>query len=429
MKILRNKTRSVQFLRIKYDAIKAISKSAAPSASIQLTDPEYAFVFASIDPNVWQVTHIDDMTPDTVQEVNDLIAAAPGAHTHANLTILNGTQESFTTALKTAYDGAVVNPHATTYYVDDHRTDIYTADGSAAKPFKTIAAALAQIVTNGDQGSVPYAIMLASGTYAETINLNNRGLFNITFAALGRVAIVPVAGNSVTATTGISALQDLHFYGIEFGCPIVITGDGTTDQFKNVNFRDCAFSGLANATFTCMNSIAIWNLYCETLLTFSNVNYLYMNGGQVQQTFSMTMNSANTAPSWGVAGGAIIFDLVTGDVALTVSGLGAVWNLSTHGCRMGGSTGVYTIPANCNVQLYNSLLRGTWTNNGALTLKNSNMENVVAGTAPVYTANKSNYVNYAAGTPANWAVSAPISVKSAIDRIAAAVFATSGAIP
>lgn len=40
-----------------------------------------------------------------------LDAAVTNTHTHSNKTILDGTQESFTTALKNAYDGAVTAQH------------------------------------------------------------------------------------------------------------------------------------------------------------------------------------------------------------------------------------------------------------------------------------------------------------------------------
>ena len=39
-------------------------------------------------------------------------SAVTNSHTHSNKTVLDGTQESFTTVLKTAYDAAVTNSHS-----------------------------------------------------------------------------------------------------------------------------------------------------------------------------------------------------------------------------------------------------------------------------------------------------------------------------
>jgi hypothetical protein len=426
MKRLYNRLAGKQFLRVPLVKFNTYGYTIIAPAHdfITITDDEYRAV-SPVNTKIWQVTHIDDSKPDTVEEVQSLITSG-GGHTHSNKAVLDATTASFTSVLKTAYDAEIVNPISRLFYTDKNRTDSYTADGSAEKPFKTIAAALTRIVADSDRGSVPYSILLSSGTYAEEINLNSRGMFSITFVAQGRVAIVPTVGNALTATTDISALQDVHFYGIEFGMPVVMTGDGTANQFKNVNFRDCAFSGNANVTLTCMNSVAIWNVYCENRITLSNVNYLYINGGQIQDTFSMEMNGANTAPNWGIVGGAILFNLITNAVSLLVSGAGAMWNMSAHSCRMGASAGAYSIPASCNVSLYNSLFRGTWTNSGVMALKNSHVENTVVGTVPVFTANKSAYVNYTAATPANWSAPAPTNVNNAIDRLAVAVVALKG---
>jgi hypothetical protein len=325
-------------------------------------------------------------------------------------------------AVYTALSGkaSVINPITKMFYLDVDRADSYTPDGSESKPFKTIASALAQMVLNGDASVHPYSFLLSSGTYPEGINLNNLGAFNVSFNALGRVAIVPASGNSITANTAVSELQDLHFHDIEFGKPIVITGDGTASQFKMIEFINCSFVNLADITSTCVNNLSFWDIYSECKVTLSNTNYLYVGSGQIQDTFSMSMNAANTAPSQGIVGGAILSSLITNNVVLAVTGVGAGWNMSPHGCRMGIAGNPYTIPAGCNVSLYNSLFRGTWTNNGTLTLKNSNLETVSLGTAPVFTANKSKYMNYNAVTSSNWS-GVPTNVNDAIDRLAAEV--------
>ena len=277
-------------------------------------------------------------------------------------------------------------------YVDNKRTDTYVETGSVITPFKTITGALAKAKANGDGASIPYSFILSGSTYAEEINLNDAGLFSATFVGLSRIAINPASGNAVTSTTDNSMLQDLHFYNIEFGKPIVITGDGTLNQFKNVNFRNASFTD--TATFTCMNSMSLIGLYASNTVTLSNVNYLYADGGQIQGLFTMSLDSGATAPSNGLVGGANIFGYITNAVSISVVGVGPVWNLSAHNSRMGLSSGSYTIPANTNVALYNSFLRGTWTNNGLLVLRNSLLSTYVAGTGTLNIADQKSKFYY-----------------------------------
>jgi hypothetical protein len=52
---------------------------------------------------------------------------------------------------------------------------------------------------------------------------------------------------------------------------------------------------------------------------------------------------------------------------------------------MGRSDGAYTIPASCVFNPYNSVLIGTWTNNGTATFRNSVSNNAIANVTPTYT--------------------------------------------
>jgi hypothetical protein len=268
--------------------------------------------------------------------------------------------------------------------------------------------------------------MLASGTYAEEVNLNNTGLFNVSIIGLGRVAIDPVAGNSLTCNANNSNMASLCLKNVEFGKPVVIAGNGTANQFSNQSWVNCSF--IDNVSVTCANALALWDVYIDAGgITINNVNYLYIGGGQISGPVSATMDSTTTLPEWGQNGGAIIFGLICNSISFTITGT-ATWNPSFHNTRIGLAGGYYTIPAGCNVSLYNAILRGTWTNNGVLALKNSHLENAVSGTSPVFTANKSIYINYLSTTPAQWATP-PVNVNSAIDRLAAAVFALKGGTP
>jgi hypothetical protein len=71
-------------------------------------------------------------------------------------------------------------------YVDGHRTDSYTADGSIGKPFQTIMAAVDQIVANADNSTaIPYGIFVLTGVYSETIDLSNPALACLQFYGNG----------------------------------------------------------------------------------------------------------------------------------------------------------------------------------------------------------------------------------------------------
>jgi hypothetical protein len=267
-------------------------------------------------------------------------------------------------------------------FIDKRRTDTYTANGSAAKPFKTIAAAIAQAVTNGDGATTPYSFIIAEGTYAEEINLNSVGLFDISIIGLGRVAIDPVSGNAFTCTTGNDTLKNLVIRNVEFADPIVITGNATADQFSNVTFYDSAIGVL---TATCMNSLNMRGAYISGDVTLSNVAWFYWDGVQHDaQTVSFTSDTTATQPSWGMtsAGGYLVGGKFQ-DLAFVRTGAGA-FNLNLNSCYVGLTASSYTVPIGFTINVRNSTLRGSWTNNGAVNLYASVTLLPILGTAPSY---------------------------------------------
>lgn len=87
--------------------------------------------------------------------------------------------------------GGFIPPATKSLYVDGNRTDSYTADGSLLKPFKTIMAAVNQVISNGDNSlAVPYLIdIVGPGSYAESIILENASLVSLTFEGHGVVTV------------------------------------------------------------------------------------------------------------------------------------------------------------------------------------------------------------------------------------------------
>lgn len=277
---------------------------------------------------------------------------------------------------------SLATPNSRLVYIDNNRTDTYNENGSATQPFKTIAAAVAWANANVSS-SVPVSFVLSNGTYAETIDLNNTALSNITFVALGRVAINPASGNALQAVTGVSGVLQMTFRNLEFGKPVVITGDGTAQQFNNVTWVDCSFGDAFTATT--VNNMAFWSCSAFAAIKFTNVNYVLYNSGQMLTTLTLEATDSVTLPANGMAPGVVLmFNVIGNDVAL-IKGTGAsfiVWQ--PHNCRFGRPTGTYTVPATFNVTAYNSTLNGTWTNDGTLSLRNSSTANAVGNLGAAY---------------------------------------------
>ena len=262
--------------------------------------------------------------------------------------------------------------------IDRRRLDTYVEDGSSDRPFKTIAAAIARAIANGDGDSTPYSFVIAEGTYAEEINLNDTGLFDVSIIGLGRVAINPPSGNGLTCTADNSTLRNLVLRNVEFADPIVITGDNTANQFTNVTFYNVVCAAL---TATCMNSLNFRGGYVSGNITLTNVAWFYWDGVQHDaQLVTITSDTTATVPAWGMANAGGYF--VGGkfqDFTLNRIGTGN-FNLNLNNCYTGLSAGAYTIPAGFTINARNSTMRGTWTNNGVMNLFSTTVLNPVGGT-------------------------------------------------
>jgi hypothetical protein len=274
----------------------------------------------------------------------------------------------------------VVEQPSKVLFVDKNRTDSYTADGTIDRPFKTIQATIDHIATLPDKNSSPYNIDIFSGTYAENVNINNKGIFSLTLTTLGRVAINPASGNSLTANTDVSDLQDFKAWNIEFGKPVVLKGTSTANNFKTTEFYNSYFSDTFSAET--LNNLAFINSRSDSTVSLTNVNYTVSISGYIAGNLSLTFNSAVTAPASGLVGGMNVFGTVLNLPVLSTSGL-VTMQLALYSVKIGSSSvAAVTIPTNCFVSAYNSTLRGVWTNNSSLILRNSMTENAVLGNAP-----------------------------------------------
>jgi hypothetical protein len=266
--------------------------------------------------------------------------------------------------------------------IDTNRTDDYTATGSADKPFKTFAAAItaanaiATISTNK-----AFTFLLMGCTVTEDVDFSDTSFTQITISTTCRSAI---EGDVTIAD--IPSLSQLFVRNIEFGGAFTLTGDGTSEQMNSCNFYDTTFTGEVNITAT--NATAFYEAAFFDTVDFTNLSYLYINGAQFNDDWTITADSEGVIPSRGInpnTGGSIsiIFSTIANNVYLVKGGT-AVHVFQPHMTRLGRTTGSYTIPSGWTVSAYGAAFRGTWTNNGTMSMKISGTDNRVKGTAPSY---------------------------------------------
>jgi hypothetical protein len=262
--------------------------------------------------------------------------------------------------------------------VDTNRTDVYTELGTTDKPFKTLSAAITAANTANPTGTDPYTFVMMGCNIDENISFNGTAFNFITLATSCRTVI-----NGTLTITDNPNLKQLIIRNLEFAEPVTITGNGTTAQMNDLSFYNTSFADTLNVT--CANSLALWDVYSSAAVNLANLHYLYVGGGQITGDVTIVADSNQTLPSNGMGPGqAIVFDLICNNLTLTRGGT-ATYVFQPHNTRIGLNAGSYTIPSGFTVSAQASTFRGTWTNNGSLTLRNSSTDNTVLGTQPTYT--------------------------------------------
>ena len=266
--------------------------------------------------------------------------------------------------------------------IDTNRTDTYTAVGSADKPFKTFAAAIAAAeAIASTTANKAFTFVLMGCTVTENVNFSSTSFTSITIATSCRSVIT---GDITIAS--IPSLSQLFVRNIEVGGTFTLTGDGTSEQMNSCNFYDTSFSGPVNITAT--NATAFFEASFFDTVNFTNLSYLYINGAQFNADWTITADSTGVIPSRGINPGtggsiAIVFGTIANNVYLVKGGT-ATYVFQPHMTRLGRTTESYTIPSGWTVSAYGADFRGTWTNNGSMGLKISGTDNRVLGTAPSY---------------------------------------------
>jgi hypothetical protein len=184
----------------------------------------------------------------------------------------------------TLLDDYLPNPNCV-YYIDGNRTDIYTANGSAARPFLTIDAALTVIaadvavhVAANTYDQANYVIDVAQGTYDEALAIGN--VKNLRFNLHGAT----ISGNITYTTTMVGGSADYYYSRLEFcgaignrpekGTAGRITGTITGTR-NNDSLCYVAFSGIdlkGNIAFNTNGTwvVAMHNCFFGAILSAGN---------------------------------------------------------------------------------------------------------------------------------------------------------------
>jgi hypothetical protein len=280
------------------------------------------------------------------------------------------------TVQTTAYAGG--NGHM--FMIDTNRTDTYVELGTADRPFKTFAAAIA--AAEADVATA-FTFVLMGCTVSENVNFSGTTFTQITIATSCRSVI---SGNITIAS--ISTLSQLVVRNIEVGGTFTLTGDGTSEQMNACSFYNVSFSGAVNITAT--NATAFYEAAFFSTVAFTNISYLYINGAQFNDDWTITANDTGTypIPSRGIVPGtggsiSIVFGTIANDVNFVKGGT-AAYVFQPHMTRMGRSGQTYTLPVGWTMTPHSSVLRGSWVNNGTTAMRNSSSDNAITGTAPSY---------------------------------------------
>lgn len=133
-------------------------------------------------------------------------------------------------------------------WVDGSRSDTYTADGSMARPYKTVLAALT--VINADTGK-SWVMNVASGTYSD--NLTITGPRYLSIRGQGGVTL----SGTILINSGVGSYDRIEFIGVhglraEKGPAMTISGKMTCtradDSLIYLSFYGCLVSGELECT-------------------------------------------------------------------------------------------------------------------------------------------------------------------------------------
>jgi hypothetical protein len=315
-------------------------------------------------------------------------------------------------------------PVTKTLYVDGNRTDSYTANGTILYPFKTIQAAINQVIANADNATYIYNIVISSTAYAESLTFNSTSLRRLTLTGVadyhGNSPSVTSAGNVIDSSSNNDNLVSISFQNMSFSGNVNLVGSATGTLFasEQATFVRCNLSA-TNVTFNNMGFVSLYDSLVALLggtFLVKNVGFGIISGGDgvtTTGTLQVVTDGAANKPS-GFSNTNLIVERTL--IALGTITVDASSYLQTRiGSRIGSGAG--TISISGTLEGYNSFLRGAVTiNSGGTLLDHGCMRNGTLTVNGTYTPDGK--TGYAPATPGNWPV-APKDVWTALDTLVA----------
>lgn len=343
---------------------------------------------------------------------------------NSSLATVSGTTAQFTTVTASNFVGTLIGSMSSSLYsrewhVSTGSGNDITGNGTLLSPYRTVGAAISAASTQGgDQ------IVIHPGTYIENVTM---GKFNTTICAAqgtngGEVNI----SGTMTVSQSIAPNASIRLFGIAVS-NLIHNGTGS------LYLDTCKVDNFTKTT----------NTYCEindsdinTSLTVNGGGILAINGGKQTQAGTFTINNAAatvsvknsincTAPVVNAgffgAEGSTIYSKATG---YAVSASALFTRVDLVNCYL--ITPAAT-PASASMPLQYSIANTVYNKTGSILGTSLNLtsdfQTIRADTGSFST------ITYTPANASHWSGSAPTTIRQAIDRIAAQLFAISGSIP
>ena len=189
--------------------------------------------------------------------------------------------------------------------VDKNRADTYTENGSEARPFKTIAAAVAYAETLTPSYNNPVAIVIAPGEYAEAVTVKYHGIHLYGFGQY--VTRILRAGNCLTILdNGVDPEPwDMKVVGISIRSSnadysVIVQGvAGSSLAGNELQFRDCSIGGTNSIHSNIVNYIDFQNTYVMGKQLYEQTSGIWCEDSESGGEIVVDWNNAGTKPSAG----------------------------------------------------------------------------------------------------------------------------------
>jgi len=378
--------------------------------------------------------------------------------------------------------GWVANQIARFIYADGERSDLYTENGSRAKPFKTVQAAITYAENNmSPSTNNPVVIRVMPGIYTESLTIKKSGVHLQGLGGQGACRIQTVSGTNtrpaLTITNAISASLTTFYDNDGRNNPMGQYGNLLADaetpldnQFRDIMFGNPALGtvydimilGVGNSTtflnneanfmhVTCTHSMFIrtanyikWQYsYCGNSIRTHNIANFTGNSCQIGSNFELSYDVADNEPddsgNYGLNGNFIDISGVlrtsnnarTGYDHLVGIQIGALLSIEdASSCKLnnGYISGNVSVSGDANFNLRDTHVQGTMTlaNAGSLSACQFDGGKIIGTISD--TGVRLTVHDYNPGNVANWAGLPPTSIAKAIDRLANKVATNHGPV-